>query len=105
MSSLILGLQCQFAKSGQAAGGLGSMMQALSLFLGLIVIIISLTTFITGMAPAQVLGWGLDCARVEDPNVSIASVIRDSVISEQKKRRQISKSVFCFDNYFNLPAI
>ena len=36
------------------------MMQALSLFLGLMVIIISLTTFTTGMAPALILSWGLD---------------------------------------------
>ena len=36
------------------------MMQALSLFLGLIVIIVSLTSFTTGKAPAQILGWGLE---------------------------------------------
>ena len=36
------------------------MMQALSLFLGLLVITIGLTTFITGIAPAQILGWGID---------------------------------------------
>ena len=36
------------------------MMQALSLFLGLLVITISLTTFITGIAPAQILGWGIN---------------------------------------------
>tara|TARA_B100001093_G_C26558697_1_gene897693 strand:+ start:178 stop:789 length:612 start_codon:yes stop_codon:yes gene_type:complete len=60
MISLILGAHRRFEKSGHAAGGLGSMMQALSLFLGLIVIITSLTAFTTGMAPAQVLSWGLD---------------------------------------------
>ena len=36
------------------------MMKALSLFLGLIVIIISLTSLTTGMAPPQILGWGLE---------------------------------------------
>ena len=60
MTSLILNARRRCAESRHAAGGFGSMMQALSLFLGLIVIIISLTTFTTGMAPAQILGWGLD---------------------------------------------
>ena len=60
MTSLILDARRRCAESRHAAGGFGSMMQALSLFLGLIVIIISLTTFTTGMAPAQILGWGLD---------------------------------------------
>ena len=36
------------------------MMQAMSLFLGLIVIVISLATFVTGMMPAQILDWGLE---------------------------------------------
>ena len=36
------------------------MMQAMSLFLGLIVIVISLATFVTGMMPARILGWGLE---------------------------------------------
>ena len=60
MTSLILEAQRSCAKTGHAAGGLGSMMKALSLFLGLIVIIISLTSLTTGMAPAQILGWGLE---------------------------------------------
>ena len=60
MTSLILEAQRSCAKTGRASGGLGSMMQALSLFLGLIVIIVSLTSFTTGKAPAQILGWGLE---------------------------------------------
>ncbi len=36
------------------------MMKAMSLFLGLIVII-SLTSLTTGMAPAQILGWDSKC--------------------------------------------
>ena len=46
------------------------------------------------LVPKVVLGWGLDCARVEDPNVSIASVISDSTISEQKKGDKLGKQCF-----------
>ena len=60
MTSLILGVRGRCSGSGLAAGGFGSMMQAMSLFLGLIVIIISLATFVTGMMPAQILGWGFE---------------------------------------------
>jgi hypothetical protein len=60
MTSLILGVRGRGSGSGLAAGGFGSMMQAMSLFLGLIVIIISLATFVTGMMPAQILGWGFE---------------------------------------------
>ena len=60
MISFILDAQRRCKKSGHGAGGFGSTMLALSWFLGLIVIIISLTTFTTGMAPAQILRWGLD---------------------------------------------
>ena len=60
MISFILEAQRRCKESGHAAGGFGSTMLALSWFLGLIVIIISLTTFTTGMVPAQILGWGLD---------------------------------------------
>ena len=60
MISFILEAQRRCKESGHAAGGFGSTMLALSWFLGLIVIIFSLTTFTIGMAPAQILGWGLD---------------------------------------------
>jgi hypothetical protein len=42
------------------AGRFGLGMQAISLFLGLVVIVISLSTLTTGMTPSQILGWGLD---------------------------------------------
>ena len=60
MTSLILDARRLCARSGHGSGGFGLMMQALSLFLGLLVITIGLTTFITGIAPAQILGWGID---------------------------------------------
>ncbi len=60
MTSPILGVRRRCSGSSLAAGGFGSMMQAMSLFLGLIVIIISLATFVTGMMPAQILGWGFE---------------------------------------------
>jgi hypothetical protein len=60
MTSLTLDARRRCAESGNGAGGFGSMMQALSLFLGLIVITITLTTLTTGMAPAQILWWGFD---------------------------------------------
>ena len=52
MTSLILDARRRCAESRHVEGGFGSMIQALSLFLGLIVVIISLTTFATGMAEA-----------------------------------------------------
>ena len=60
MTSLILDSRRLCGRSGHGSGGFGLMMQALSLFLGLLVITIGLTTFITGIAPAQILGWGID---------------------------------------------
>ena len=60
MTSLILDSRRLCGRSGHGSGGFGLMMQALSLFLGLLVITIGLTTFITGIAPAQILGWGIN---------------------------------------------
>ena len=60
MTSLFLDARRLYARSGHGSGGFGLMMQALSLFLGLLVITIGLATFITGIAPAQILGWGIN---------------------------------------------
>lgn len=60
MTSLVLGVRHHGAASRDASGRFGSIMQATSLFLGLLVIMIGFATFTTGMPPAQVLGWGLE---------------------------------------------
>jgi hypothetical protein len=39
---------------------IGLVMQSLSLFLGLVVMVIATATFATGMSPSQILGWSLD---------------------------------------------
>jgi hypothetical protein len=60
MTALVLKARRGISPISHVAGRLGLTMQAVSLFLGLVVIVIAMANLATGMTPAQILGWSLE---------------------------------------------
>lgn len=60
MTALILMARRGRSPVDAMAGRFGLMMQAVSLFLGFVVIVIAMANLATGMTPVQILDWSLD---------------------------------------------
>jgi len=60
MTALVLTARSGRSPIGHMPGRFGLTMQAVSLFLGLVVIVIAMANLATGMTPVQILDWSLD---------------------------------------------
>ena len=64
MTALVLKARRGISPISHVAGRFGLTMQAVSLFLGLVVIVIAMANLATGMTPAQILGWSPNASNV-----------------------------------------